>query len=107
VGYLLYGRPAEEIEIEDRMLAHLKIVILAKLRRSEAFAFSFQHDVSDGSGRSTIWLHPSIPLQFNFLGSQQPAINRAWLEALVVAANSVDGLRILPEPTEEREAARA
>ena len=96
----MYGRPAEDIEIDDRTLAHLKIVILAKLRRGETFAFSFEHDVSAGSGRSTIWLHPAIPLQFNFVGSRQPAINREWLEALVVTANSVDGLRILPEPTD-------
>lgn len=98
MGYLLYGRPAEEIEIDDRVLAHMKIVILSKLRRNESFPFSFEHDVSEGSGRSTVWLHPTIPLQFNFLGSRQPAINRAWLEALVTTANSVDGLRIVPEP---------
>lgn len=98
MGYLLYGRPAEEIEIEDRTLAHLKIVILAKLRRDESFALSFEHDAGEGSGRSTIWLHPSIPLQFNFLGSRQPAINRAWLETLIISANSNDGLRLLPEP---------
>lgn len=101
MGYLLYGRPPEEIEIEDRALAHMKIVILSKLRRGEAFPFSFEHDVSVGSGRSTIWLNPTIPLQFNFLGSRQPAINRAWLEALVATANSVDGLRIVPEPPED------
>ena len=100
MGYLMYGRPAEEIEIDDRTLTHLKIVILAKLRRNETFAFSFEHDVSEGSGRSTIWLHPSIPLQFNFVGSRQPSINKPWLEALVVAANSVDGLRMIPEPIE-------
>ena len=98
MGYLMYGRPAESIEIEDRTLAHVKIVILAKLRRNESFAFSFEHDVSEGSGRSTIWMHPSIPIQFKFLGSRQPAINRAWLDALVVAANSVDGLRLIEEP---------
>lgn len=100
MGYLYYGRPGEEIDIDDRTLAHLKIVILAKLRRAESFAFSFQHDVKDGSGRSTIWLHPAIALQFNFLGSRQPAINRTWLDALMISANSVDGLRILPEPTD-------
>jgi hypothetical protein len=98
MGYLMYGRPAEAIEIEDRTLAHVKIVILAKLRRNESFAFSFEHEVSEGSGRSTIWLHPSIPIQFKFHGSRQPAINRAWLDALVLTANSVDGLRLIEEP---------
>jgi hypothetical protein len=101
MGYLMYGRPAESIEIEDRTLAHVKIVILAKLRRNESFAFSFEHDVNEGSGRSTIWMHPTIPIQFKFLGSRQPAINRAWLDALVVAANSIDGLRLIEEPTAE------
>ena len=98
MGYLLYGLPAEAIEIDDRTLAHVKIVMLAKLRRDESFAFSFDYDLSDGSGRSTVWIHPTIPLQFKFLGSRQPAINRAWLEALIVSANSVEGLRLLPEP---------
>jgi len=98
MGYLLYGLPAESIEIEDRTLAHIKIVMLAKLRRDESFAFSFEYDLSNGSGRSTVWVHPTIPMQFKFLGSRQAVINRAWLEALIVSANSVDGLRILPEP---------
>jgi len=97
MGVLLYGRPAEEIEIDDRTLAHLKIVILAKLRRGEPLPFSFEHEVNGASGRSTIWLHPTVPLQFTFDSSAQPAINRGWLERLIVAANSLDGLRLLPE----------
>ena len=99
MGLLQYGRPAEKIEIDDRALAHLKIVILAKLRRGEPLAFSFEHDVEDESGRSTIWLHPSIPLQFTFGSVEQPTINRAWLDELVVSGNSLDGLRLIPEST--------
>jgi hypothetical protein len=102
MGYLLYGRPPEEIEVDDRTLAHLKMVILAKLRRDESFAFSFEHGSGEiASGRSTIWMHHSIPLQFNFIESKQGQINREWLDELVKAANSVDGLRILPEPAGE------
>lgn len=100
MGYLLYGRPAEEIEIEDRILAHAKIVILTKLRRGQAFAFSFEHDINGDSGRSTIWIHPAIPLHFKFDETTQPHINRQWLEQLMVAANSGDGLRLIPEPSE-------
>lgn len=105
MGFLLYGLPAEAIEIDDRTLAHIKIVMLAKLRRDESFAFSFEYDLSEGSGRSTVWVHPTIPMQFKFLGSRQPMINRAWLEALIVSANSVDGLRLIPEPEETTEEA--
>jgi hypothetical protein len=101
MGYLFYGRPAEEIEIDDRTLAHIKIVMLAKLRRGESFAFSFEHDDNEENGRSTIWLHPAIPLHFKFLEARQPELDRAWLDLLVVAANSVDGLRLIPEPDRE------
>lgn len=98
MGFLLYGRPAEEIEIEDRTLAHIKIVILAKLKRAEPFPFSFEHDPSDDAGRSTIWLHPAIPLRFKFEEARQPELNRRWLELLITSANSVDGLRLILEP---------
>jgi hypothetical protein len=46
-----------------------------------------------------IWLHPSMPLRFRYDGSRRPAVNRAWIEALMAVANSTDGLRVLPEPT--------
>ncbi len=98
MGHLLYGSPPEKVEIDDRALAHVKVVILAKLRRNETFAFSFEHDISIGGGRSTIWLHPAIPLQFTFVGSRQPMLNRSWLDALMITANSVDGLRLMAEP---------
>lgn len=103
MGYLLYGRPAEEIEIDDRILAHVKIVMLTKLRRDQAFAFSFEHDFDGDDGRSTIWIHPSIPLHFKFDDTEQPEINRRWLESLMSTANSVDGLRLLPEDLDEEQ----
>lgn len=98
MGYLLYGQPAEEIEIEDRALAHIKLVMIAKLRRNESFAFSFAHDLDGEDGRTTMWVHPSLALRFRFNETQQPELNRAWLDKLVIAANSVDGLRLIPEP---------
>lgn len=95
MGKLIYGR--REIEIEDRTLAHLKIVMLTKLRRNESFAFSHVHDVDSGSGRSTIWIHPTVPLEFAFYGSRSPEFNREWIDVLLQAANSPEGLRVIPE----------
>jgi hypothetical protein len=104
LGELRYGTPAEVIEIDDRILAHLKIVMLAKLRRREGFPFSFEYDATEGGGRTTVWIAAAVPLQFKFDGSRQPAINKVWLEALMMAANGVDGLRIIPEPSDGRTA---
>jgi hypothetical protein len=95
MGKLIYSHDSS-IVIDDRLLAHLKLAVIAKLRRDEKFSLSWVHD--DGSGRSTIWVHPSIPLRFEFDGSRAPVINRAWVEALVMSANSTGGLQMVPEP---------
>lgn len=98
MGKLIYGSPGTTIEIEDRALAHIKVAIISKLRRDEKFALTWKHGQEGGGGRSTIWLHPSIPLQFVFNGSKQPTLNKAWIEELMVTANSANGLQLVPEP---------
>ncbi|MDO9399044.1 MAG: ATP-dependent DNA ligase [Herbiconiux sp.] len=84
--------------MEDRLLAHLRIVILSKMRNQESFSLSWTMDANQGSGRETLWVHPSIPLRFRFYGSRPPAINRAWIELMVSAASRGD-LRIMAEPS--------
>ena len=81
------------------MLAHLKVVIIAKLRRGESFTFSWENSPESGSGHSSIWLNPAVPLQFEFFGSKEPALNKAWLEELVRLSHTPAGLRLVPEPT--------
>jgi hypothetical protein len=98
MGKLLYSSSAMEIGFDDRALTHLQIVIGAKLRRGEKFFFSWQDNASVGSGRSSIWLEPSIPLYFKFSGTKTPTINKLWIDALVLSANSNTGLTFLPEP---------
>jgi len=99
LGKFVYGTPSTTVEFDDRVLAHLKVVIVAKLRRGESFTFSWDTAASSGSGHSSIWLHPAIPLQFEFFGGKEPALNRAWLEEMVQLSNTPAGLRITPEPT--------
>lgn len=98
MGKLIYGAPAWTAEFDDRALAHLRIVILAKLRRGESFSFSWRYEATHGAGRSTLWFHPSIPLQFEFFGGREPGLNRAWIDALMVTANLPSGLELVPEP---------
>jgi hypothetical protein len=65
------------------------------------------HRAAAGSGHSSIWIHPTIPLQFNFLGNREPRLNRAWVEELMQLANTPAGLRLTPEPAEANAAPRA
>jgi hypothetical protein len=91
-------------DFDDRVLAHLQVVIGAKLRRGESFYFTGRDDPQVGDGRSTIWLNPGIPLGYKYFGGRPPSLNRDWIEALMVTANSSGGLRIVPEPPDNAEA---
>ena len=100
MGKFIYNSSSREIEIDDRVLAHLRVAILNKLRRSESFAMTWEHGVEHGSGRTTFWLHESIPMQFVFSGNRPPKLNRLWVEQLLLTANSTSGLHFVPEPDE-------
>lgn len=97
MGKLAYDR-ALTVDFEDRVLAHLQIVIGMKLRRGDSFHFSWRDDKSIGDGRTSVWLHPAIPLVYKFYGSKPPVINPAWIHALELSANTTQGLMIVPEP---------
>ncbi|MFS0852165.1 hypothetical protein [Microbacterium sp. 179-I 3D4 NHS] len=97
MGSLYYGDTAEPIQIEDRALAHLKVVIATKLRRNESFTLSWRHPDGEPVGRSTIWLHPSIPLRFVFQEPSSPELSRAWIEELAHSANSSGGITLVEE----------
>lgn len=97
MGKLLYGLSGVEIGFDDRVLAHLQVVIGAKLRRGESFYFSWKDDPNIGDGRSTIWLSESIPLYFKYSGGRSPALNREWIETLISSSNSGQGLQLSEE----------
>jgi hypothetical protein len=106
VGQLIYDT-ATRTTIDDRALAHLQIVMINKLRRRESFAFSWKYPASEGDGRGTVWIAPGLPLQFRFSGSRPPAINPAWVDALLDCANTAAGLHLVPEPQVPEAAARS
>lgn len=97
MGTLYYGASASPIHIEDRALAHLKVVIISKLRRDESFAVSWRHPEDQPAGRSTIWVHPAIPVRFEFEEPVAPELNREWLEELAQSANALGGITLVEE----------
>lgn len=97
MGTIYYGGSATPIHIEDRALAHLKVVVATKLRRGESFTLSWRHPDDEPRGRSTIWLHPSIPLRFVFDEPDPPELSRQWLEEMSQTANSSGGIQLVAE----------
>jgi hypothetical protein len=94
---LFYGAAEDPIHIEDRALAHLKVAIATKLRRQESFTLSWRHPDGEPQGRSTIWLHPSIPLRFVFDESEAPQLNARWIQELMMNASSSGGICLVDE----------
>lgn len=100
---LIYGADSDPVHIDDRALAHLKIVIATKLRRNESFTLSWRHPEGEPGGRSTIWIHPSIPLRVVFDEPEPPQINTRWVEQLMQSANSTGGIALVDEVIEPPE----
>lgn len=98
MGSLLYGNSGTEVSFDDRDLMHLQVVITAKLRRHEGFLLTWIASMDSGSGRSSIWLDPSSAISYRFTGSRIPSLNREWIEALMLSANSAAGMFFSPEP---------
>ena len=95
MGTLQYA--STRLHFDVRMLAHLQIVIVQKLRANEGFLMSWLKTLSAGSGRTSIWIQPGIPLRFDFEGNRTPSINRDWLHTLHQSANSSTGLIVTDE----------
>lgn len=74
--------------------------MFAKLRRGEAFSFSWERTPAEGSGRSAVWIDRDTPLSFEFFERQEADLNRAWIAELTTAANSPGGLVLTKEPTQ-------
>lgn len=85
------------VSFDDRLLAHLQIVIVQKFRRQEVFVMSWLDALTVGNGRSSVWMSPTIPIYFKFAGSRVPEISQSWLDRLSESASSSQGLVVVYE----------
>lgn len=105
MGRLTIGTDA--ITFDDHTLAHLDAVIATKLRRQEPFSFTWVIDASFGSGRVSRWISPATNWSVRYDDRYPAALNPAWLQQLMKAANSPEGLRVIPEPADRPSEGRA
>ncbi|MDQ1175013.1 hypothetical protein QE430_003320 [Microbacterium testaceum] len=88
MGRLIY-QERHVFDIEDRLLSHLRIVIMNKLRRQEPFMLQAPHPEQ---GVLSVWLHPGTPLVLQFYGGRQPRIDTALIERMMADASGPNGL---------------
>ena len=90
MGALRYD--GTEVEFEDRVLAHLQVVIVQRFLQKRSCLMSWREGVHSGHGRSSIWLAPDIPLGFRYQTSDTPPMDEEWLLSLGKSAESPTGL---------------
>ncbi len=90
MGKLFYGTNSAPIEIPDRLLAHVKVVMATKLRRGEAFTLGW----TGPQGRESIWVQQSIPLRFVFSSPEPETLDPELLNTLAKSANVAGNLSL-------------
>lgn len=96
MGTLTYGG-STAYDMDDRTLAHLEAIIVAKLRRHEYFTLGWAIDSTAGSGRVHLSLHPGVPLELAYRHAERHRLNRVWIDALMEQANSPGGVMLMTE----------
>jgi hypothetical protein len=98
MGWITYDSLV--VQLDDRALTHLQIVIVNKLRKGEGFLMSWKDSPEVGDGRSAVWMHQYMLLHFKFEGSRVPQINEEWIAELAASADSSRGLIVTAETGE-------
>lgn len=88
MGRLIY-QERHVLDIEDRLLSHLRVVIMNKLRRQEPFMLMAPHSEQ---GMLSLWLHPATPITMQFYGSRAPQLDSHLIEQMMHDASGPNGL---------------
>jgi hypothetical protein len=94
MGTLYHGAARTPIKVDDRLLAHVKVLIVSKLRRNEPFLLSWTEPASAGHGGASVWIHPDVDLIFRFEDPKPPDLEKAVLEALSTESIGATGAHI-------------
>jgi hypothetical protein len=95
MGTLFYGADRLPIRLDDRVLAHLKAVATAKMRRGEGFLISWTDSAEVGHGRSSVWVHSGVDLHYKFDGNTPPQLDTELLEELNVESIQARGIELV------------
>ena len=95
MGQLVYGQTT--YRLDDRVLAHLQVIVGMKLRRGENFFVSWRNPRETGSGRQSLWIDNGQNLAFLYDGSSVPTVNREWAETMANSASTNFGLQLTDE----------
>ncbi len=94
MGRLVYGARGVRIEMDDLLLAHLQVLTIAKLRRSEPFVLSWVETIDGVDGSRSIWLTQDVELLWEYEGIRPTKLDPQQLETMATQAASNGGLNV-------------
>ncbi|MBO1902714.1 hypothetical protein J4H92_12230 [Leucobacter weissii] len=96
MGTLIYGG-SSRFDLDDRTLEHVKVVVVARLRKRESFMLSLPQRGPFAVGSSSVWISPDVPIGFQFSSSRAGPLSRRWIQALMAMSYAPGGLAVVPE----------
>lgn len=97
MGILTYSRDAVAVYLDDRTLAHLHIVMAAKLREGRTFVVTGLASLARNA-RDAVVIEPRTPLQLTYTERSDVALNPRWLEAIRAASSKTLDIVLVAEP---------
>lgn len=91
MGQLFYGSTPQPIDIDDRLLQYLQVVLSTKLRRGESFTITWT-DSETQHARTTLWIQPSIAMRFQYSAPDAHRLSGGYLRQLADQAALSSGL---------------
>jgi hypothetical protein len=96
VGTLRYDAALPPIELPDRVLEHLHIVVARKLRENQRIALNL---LREKSAPIQVWIDARIPIVITYATGIASTINQRWISEIEATfANAC--LMLTPEPAE-------
>lgn len=96
MGTLSFSAALPEVVIEDRLLAHLHLVISRKFRQRESFFL--QIPARQGTSPCLVWLDHKMAIRITYVDDETPPINPEWVSTLLELSYRPTGLVVAPEP---------
>jgi hypothetical protein len=92
MGMLKYG--TREVVVEDRVLAHISVVVTQKLRRRESFLLTLPSS-DRRMATEAMWISFNSDIGFAYSGNRVPSLNHEWLEQMMTESFSAHGLDLV------------
>ena len=90
-----HGDSPVGFDLDDALLAHLKQVIVAKLRRHESFIVTLPALEHGREVREALWMNPAVPMRFVIDEVESLPLDHDRLAAMMSQANTINGI-LLP-----------